>query len=197
MNIGAKGVSMKDSTSEVTRLLLDWRAGDPGALRRLMPVVEGELRRMAERYMRRERPDHTLQATALVNELYMRLVDRRQVNWRGRAHFFGCVAQMMRKILVDHARLHRAAKRQNGIKPLTLDEAWDAAIMPNHELIELDSALSKLAHLDERQSRVVELHFFTGLTYREIGEVLGVSPVTVKRDWQTARLWLLKQIRPR
>lgn len=187
---------MNDSAPNVTQLLLDWCEGDPDALERLMPLVEDELHEMAARYMRRERADHTLQATALVNELYMRLVDRRRVTWRNRAHFFGFVAQMMRKILVDHARIRDAVKRQNGLKPLPLDEAWDAAVLPNFELIALDDALKRLAKIDERQSRMVELHFFAGLTYREIGEVLGVSPETVKRDWQTARLWLLEQMRP-
>jgi RNA polymerase sigma factor (TIGR02999 family) len=187
---------MKDRSSEVTRLLLAWREGDPEALGRLIPLVEDELHRIAERYMHRERADHTLQATALVNEVYMRLVNREQVTWRNRAHFLGFVAQTMRKILVDHARIRGAAKRQGGVKPLPLDEARDAAILPDFELIALDDALKRLARIDERQSRMVELHFFAGLTYREIGEVLGVSAETVKRDWQTARLWLLEQVRP-
>ena len=188
---------MNKAALDVTQLLLDWRAGDPEALELLMPLVEEELREMAERYMRRERADHTLQATALVNELYMRLVDRKRVNWRNRAHFFGFVAQMMRKILVDHARIRDAAKRQNGLKPLPLDEARDAMVLPNYELIALDEALQRLAEISDRQSRMVELHFFAGLSYREIGEVLGVSRETVKRDWQTARLWLLEQVRPK
>ena len=182
--------------TNVTQLLLDWREGDPEALERLMPLVKEELHEIAERYMRRERQDHTLQATALVNELYLRLVDRKRVNWQNRAHFFGFVAQMMRKILVDHARIRDAEKRRKGLKPLPLDEAWDAVVLPNYELIELDDALDKLSKIDERQSQMVELHFFAGLTYREIGEVLNVSPETVKRDWQTARLWLLEQMRP-
>ena len=188
---------MKDEELDVTQLLLDWRAGDPDALGRLIPLVEGELREIAERYMRHERPDHTLQATALVNELYMRLVDRKRVNWKNRAHFLGAVAQMMRNMLVDHARVRNAAKRHNGVKPVELDEARDAMVMPDHELIALDDALKRLATIDERQSRMVVLHFFAGLTYREIGEIVGVSPETVKRDWKTARLWLMEQVRPR
>lgn len=187
---------MSDLPPNITQLLLDWRDGDPDALERLMPLVEEELHRIAERYMRRERVDHTLQATALVSEVCLRLMSRKRVNWRNRAHFFGFVAQMMRKILVDHARIRDAAKRQNGLKPLPLDEARGAAVMPDFELIALDDALKRLAKIDERQSRMVELHFFVGLTYREIGEVLGVSPETVKRDWKTARLWLLEQVRP-
>ncbi len=187
---------MDDKRPEVTQLLLDWSGGDEAALERLMPLVEEELHRIAECHMRHERVDHTLQPTALVNEVYLRLVDRDRVSWQNRAHFLNFAAEMMRRILVDHARIRAAKKRREGLKPLPLDEARDVAVWRDEELIALDDALHALARFDERKSRMVELHFFAGLTYKQIGEVLDVSPETVKRDWKAARLWLLKQVRP-
>lgn len=180
---------------EVTGLLLAWSAGDWAALERLMPLVVDELRRIAKRYLDRELPNHTLQPTALVNELYLRLVDQRGVDWKNRAHFFGATAQMMRRILVDHARGRQAEKRGDGLRPLALDEVPGLAVRRDRELIALDDALKSLSEVDERQSRVVELRYFTGLTNREIGEALGISTRTVKREWHTARLWLYQEIR--
>ncbi len=188
--------AVSDKRREVTRLLLAWSDGDGAALERLMPLVSEELRRIARRHMRKERRDHTLQPTALVNELYMKLVDRDRVSWESRTHFFGAAAEMMRRILVDHARIRRAEKRRHGEKPLPLDEARDALDERDDELIALDDALVDLAKRHARQARVVELHFFAGLKYEEIGEVLGVSPTTIKRDWKAARAWLFDQIKP-
>ncbi|MEM9599186.1 MAG: sigma-70 family RNA polymerase sigma factor [Acidobacteriota bacterium] len=187
---------MDDRQGEVTRLLLAWSDGDEAALERLMPLVTDELRRIARRYMEKERRDHTLQPTALVHEVYLRLVDRRRVHWRNRAHFFGFAAQSMRRILVDHARVRQADKRNDGLKPLSLDEALGVADQQDLELIALDDGLKALAEFDLRQSRVIELHFFAGLNFREIGEILGISPATVKREWRAARLWLYRQMRP-
>ena len=192
---GRLPIFMEKTQGDVTRLLLAWTDGESAALEQLMPLVEGELRRIADRYMHRERPDHTLQPTALVNELYLRLVDRRRVQWQNRAHFFGFAAQMMRRILVDHARHRQAGKRGEGVRPLPLDELRDAADHQDQELIALDDALRALEEMDERQSKVIELHFFAGLTYPEIAEVLGISSATVRRDWTAARLWLAEQIR--
>ena len=187
---------MEDKKGEVTRLLLAWTEGDETALERLMPLVVDELREIARRYLDQERPDHTLQPTALVNELYLRLVDRRHVSWKNRAHFFGSTARMMRRILVDHARARLAGKRGEGVKPFPLDELLDTVEERDRELVALDDALMDLSRIHPRQSRVVELRFFAGLTYEEIGEVLGISPETVKRDFRAARLWLLEEIRP-
>jgi RNA polymerase sigma-70 factor (ECF subfamily) len=180
---------------EVTRILHAWGKGDPQALDRLMPLVYGELRRLARQRLRRERPDHTLQPTALVHEAYLRLVDQRRATWQNRAQFFGVAAQLMRRILVDHARRHQAAKRGRG----TLKVSWDDAIVPAEEraeeLVALDDALSRLAQMDPRQGRVVELRVFSGLTVEETAQVLGVSPATVKREWTTAKAWLSREIR--
>ena len=187
---------MEHKKGEVTRLLLAWTDGDETALEQLMPLVAEELRRIAKRYMEGERRDHTLQPTALVNEVYLRLVDRRSVSWRNRAQFLGFAAHMMRRILVDHARIRQADKRGGGEKPFPLDELTDLVEEQDRKLIALDQALKSLADIDERQSRVVELNHFAGLTYEEIGEVLGVSEATVKRDWRAARAWLAEQIQP-
>ena len=179
----------------VTALLKDWSGGDPTALERLMPLVYGELRKLAASYLRAERSGHTLQPTALVHEAYLRLVDQRSVNWQNRAHFFGIAAQMMRRILVDHARRRQAAKRDAAAYRLpTLSGAESVARDP--ELLALDEALTGLAALDAEQARIVELRFFGGLTVEETAEVTGVSPATVKREWQTARAWLAREIRP-
>jgi RNA polymerase sigma factor (TIGR02999 family) len=182
------------STQQVTRLLRDWSNGDQSALDRLTPLVYGELRRLAGRYLRKERPDHTLQSTALVHEAFIRLVDQRDVKWQNRAHFFGVAAQMIRRILVDHARGRHASKRGSGAPKLSLDEALATPERKDLDLIALDDALNSLAKIDPQQARIVELRFFTGLTVEETAEVLGISPATVKRDWVTAKAWLYRDI---
>lgn len=179
---------------DVTQLLLAWRGGDDSALERLMPIVYDELRRLAASYMRRERPDHTLQPTALLNEAYLRLIDQTRIAWQGRAHFFGIAAQMMRRILMDHARQHRAVKRGSGGRKLPLDEALEEPVRQDLDLLALDEALVRLEKLDPRQGRVVELRFFAGLEVTEVAEVLAVSPATVKREWAVARVWLHREI---
>ncbi len=185
---------MIDRQRDVTELLLDWSEGDEAALGRLIPLVEVELRRIARRYMRREAKNHTLQPTALVNELYLKLVDQRRVQWRNRAHFYGSAANIMRRILVDHARIRDAEKRGQGAKPLSLEDVNDVSAKSDVDLIALDDALESLAEVDPRQSRIVELRYFTGLGHQEIGEVLGISARTVRREWRTARLWLHQEM---
>ena len=180
--------------ADVTHLLKAWGAGDHEALDELMPVVYSELRMLARGYLSGERRDHTLQATALVNEAYLRLIEQNRVSWQSRAHFFGIAAQMMRRILVDHARKHRADKRGSGLAPVPLDEALDAAEQGNIDLTALDDALTTLAELDPRQARVVELRYFGGLSIEETAEVLKLSPATVKREWATARAWLRREL---
>ena len=183
------------SPKEVTRLLVDWSKGDQKALDDLMPVVFDELRTLARRYLRRERTDHTLQPTALVNEAYLRLIDQRSVQWQNRAHFFGVAAQMMRRILVDHARGHHREKRGGGAVKVTLDEVVSLTDQGAAELVVLDEALTALAEIDERKSRVVELRYFGGLSVEETAEVLQVSANTVLRDWKLAKAWLFSRIR--
>ena len=182
------------STQQVTRLLVDWSNGNAAALEQLTPLVYGELRRLAARYLRKERAGHTLQSTALVHEAYIRLIDQKNVRWQNRAHFFGVAAQMIRRILVDHARSRQAGKRGSGAPRLSLDEALAAPDKKDLDLIALDDALSSLAKIDQQQARIVELRFFTGLTVEETAEVLGISPATVKRDWVTAKAWLYRDI---
>jgi len=185
---------MASSPNSVTQLLVKWGRGDPKALEELTPLVYGELRRLAARHLRRERPDLTLQSTVLAHEAYLRLVDQRNVRWQNRAHFFGIASQLIRRILVDHARRHHAAKRDAGGIALSLDEA---AALPNQrgvDLMALDDALEGLAKIDPQQSRIIELRFFTGLTVEETAEVLGVSSATVKRDWTAARAWLRREM---
>jgi RNA polymerase sigma factor (TIGR02999 family) len=182
------------SSHDVTRLLIEWSRGNRGSLDRLMPLVYDELRRLAERNIRRERTDHTLQPTALVHEAYLKLVDQRQVHWHDRAHFFAVAAQVMRRILVDHARRHGAAKRGRGVAKVSVDEIVLAAPQSDVDVVALDESLERLATLDERQSRVVELRFFGGLTVEETAEVLNVSPATVKNDWRLARAWLYSEL---
>ena len=181
-------------THELTQLLVDWSNGDKAALEKLMPLIEQELRRLAHRYMRRERAGHTLQTTALVNEAFVRLVNRRNVNWQNRAHFFGIAASLMRTILVDHARSHACAKRGGGAFNLELDETMIVSKQKASEVLALDEALNELARLDPQQSRVVELRFFGGLTVEETAEVLHVSPATIKREWSTAKAWLYHEL---
>ncbi|MEM9595661.1 MAG: sigma-70 family RNA polymerase sigma factor [Acidobacteriota bacterium] len=186
-------MSSGPSTSEITRLLLAWSDGDGGALEHLTPLIYGELRSIAQNAFRGERRDHTLQSTALVHETFLRLVDQRRVQWRNRAHFFAIAARLMRRLLVDHARSHRASKRGGG-QLLTLAE--DPAVAPaaDVDLIALDDALRRLSELDPRQARLVELRFFGGLTVPESAEVLGLSPATVKREWSMAKAWLFGRL---
>ncbi len=175
---------------EVTRLLLRWSQGDPGALARLMPLVIGDLRTQARRYLDREAAEHTLQPTALVNELYLKLRGSRKVSWKNRRHFFGFAAQAMRRILVDHARARRTSKRGDGIKPVPLDQALNIEDSRSDEIIALDEALNELAELDPRKAQMVELRFYVGLTVDEMADVLGVSTATIKREWKFAKVWL-------
>lgn len=182
------------SPHEVTRLLVDWSNGDKSALDKLMPLIYTELRRLAHHYMSRERPGHTLQTTALVNEAYLRLVDQRNVHWRNRAHFFAISSQLMRRILVDHARSHAYQKRGGGARQVSLDEAAVTSEERAADIIALDDALTHLAAIDRRKSQVVELRFFAGLSTEETAEVLEVSPATVERDWRMAKAWLYRMI---
>ncbi len=183
------------ATSEgVTQLLLKWSKGDKKASEELIPLVYDELRRVAQKYLSRERPDHTLQATALVHEAYLRLVDQTNVDWQDRAHFFGLASQMMRHILVDHARRHRAEKRGGLAQRLTLAEAVSFPAQDDFDLVALDEALIKLAGLDAEQSRIVEMRFFGGLTIEETATALGVSVATVNREWRLAKAWLLREL---
>jgi RNA polymerase sigma factor (TIGR02999 family) len=177
----------------VTELLARWRAGDEDAFRVLLPLVYQELRRIAQHYLRQERPDHTLQSTALVHEAYLRLMKQGPTDIESRAHFFAVAARLMRQILVDHARRHRAAKRGSGLK-LELNEAISLQVPPNIDLIALDTALNELARLDPQQSRIVEMRFFAGLSIEDTAKVVGISPATVKREWATARAWLRNEV---
>jgi len=182
------------SQKRITELLVAWGNGDQTSLEKLTPLVYNELHRLARRYMGRERPGHTLQTSALVNEAYIRLIDWKSVQWQNRAHFFGVSAQLMRRILVDFARSREYAKRGGGAHQVSLDEA---AVTPSErgaDLVALDEALNSLATLDARQSRVVELRFFGGLKLEEIAEVLKVSVGTVRRDWSLARAWLHREL---
>jgi RNA polymerase sigma factor (TIGR02999 family) len=181
------------SSKPVSELLGKWQAGDAKALQALVPLVYADLRRLAHRCLRRERPAHTLESTALVHEAYVRLTQREKVHFESRSSFFAVSAQLMRQILVDYARAHRAAKRDGGLK-LVLDEAMALPLAREINLVALDDALNELSRLDPQQSRIVELRFFGGLSIEETSEVLGISPATVKRDWTTARLWLQRQM---
>jgi RNA polymerase sigma-70 factor (ECF subfamily) len=179
---------------EITLLLDQLRQGNRDAESQLMPLVYQELRQLARGYLRAERADHTLQATALVHEAYLRLVGQNDAGWKNRAHFFGIAAQMMRRVLVDHARAHRAGKRGGTDRRTLLDSALAAANNQSAEMMALDEALDRLAALDPRQCRIVELKFFAGLSEEETAEVLGISTRTVKRDWAVARAWLFNQL---
>src|SRR6267142_2330803 len=180
---------------QVTQLLIDWSNGDEHALQQLIPLVHEELRRVATRHMAHERAEHTLQATALVNEAYMRLVDIRQVRWQNRAHFFAMAARLMRRILVDFARSRGYQKRGGGAKQVSFTQALEVAEDQPTDVVALNDALEALADVDERQSRIVELRFFGGLSVEETAEVLNVSRETVKRDWKFAKMWLLRNLR--
>ena len=188
---------MQTPSGDVTQLLLDWNRGDAGALDRLLPLVEAELRRLAAHYMRGERQHHTLQSSALVNEAYLRLLDHTNIDWQNRAHFFGVAAQAMRRVLVDHARARNVQKRGGAAVKVALDDALDVAEEKAAEIVALDDALGALAAFDERKARVVELRYFGGLTAEEAAEVLGVSLATVEREWRTARAWLLRELEGR
>ena len=175
-------------------MLLDWNRGDGDAAQRLMPLVYDELRALARRYLQRERSDHTLQATGLVHEAYLRLVDQDSMNWQNRAHFFSVAAHVMRRILVDHARSHRAAKRGGMHDKVEFDEGLAPAAERSVDVIALDDALRDLGTFDSQKSRIVELRFFGGLTTDEIGEVLAISPRTIRREWRIAKAWLRRKI---
>lgn len=184
----------RGSSEQVTSLLIRWRDGDKAALDALIPLVYGELRRLAHHYLSGERSDHTLQSTALVHEAYARLVGQKLPEWQSRAHFFGVAAQLMRQILVDYARKHRAEKRGGDFCKLALDVVDAEPKRTELDVVALDDALQNLAKIDPQQSRVVELRFFAGLSIEDTSEVLGVSPSTVKRDWNTARVWLYREL---
>jgi RNA polymerase sigma factor (TIGR02999 family) len=185
---------MGPSPEEITVLLAQFAKGDEGAISKLLPLVYDELHRLAASYMRRERPDHTLQPTALVNEAYLKLLEQHDANWQNRAHFFGVAAQLMRRILIDHARGHLRAKRGAGQK-VALDEALAFSEEQSGELVALHEALERLEKLDARQGRIVELRFFGGLTLEETASVLDISPKTVERDWQVAKAWLNMELK--
>lgn len=185
-------------SDEVTELLRAWNAGDENAFERLAPLVQEELRRAAHRYMARERTDHTLQTTALVNELYLRLMKVRGIDWQDRAHFFAFCARMMRRILTDSARSRRYLKRGGDLgRTVPIDEAAGASVEPEEEILAVDEALHVLARIDPRKSQVVELRFFLGLNAEETAETLHISTETVQRDWRLAKLFLLQQLGPR
>jgi RNA polymerase sigma factor (TIGR02999 family) len=182
-------------SGDVTEMLLAWNRGEPGALDRLLPAVQKELHKVARGYMRRERSDHTLQATALVNEAYLKLVDQTRVTWKNRVHFIGVAANLMRRILVDHARERAAKKRGGSDLRLTLTPDVPAPEERSVDLVALDMALEKLAALEPRQARAVELRFFGGLTSEETAEALDVSPATIKRDWIAAKAFLFRELK--
>lgn len=185
---------MEQRRPDITRILRAWSGGDREAVDDLMPLVYDELHKVAARYLRKQRPDHTLQPTALVNEAYLKLVDISNVSWEDRAHFFAVASQTMRHVLVDHARGHNREKRGGGAQKVSLDEAM--AFVDNNEVdvLMLDDAMRALAEIDEQQSRIVELRFFGGLTVEETALVLRISPATVKREWRIAKAWLHKRI---
>ena len=179
---------------EITQLLLKWSKGDDAALDHLIPLVYPELRKLARRYMGRQDPAHTLQTSALINEAYLRLVDQQAVEWQDRAHFFAAAAQMMRHILIDHARSHRYAKRGAGAQHIPLDDVTVVSQERAAELIALNDALTRLAKIDQRKGQIVELRFFGGLTVEETAEVMKLAPITIKREWRSAKAWLHSEI---
>jgi RNA polymerase sigma factor (TIGR02999 family) len=185
---------MSTPTSDVTKLLQDWSQGDASALEKLIPLVFEDLRQIARRLFQRESDGHTLQPTALVSEVYLRLMDQRKIQWQNREQFLGVAGLMMRRILVDYAKGKQAAKRGSGAVKVSLDEALAIPELKGVDIVALDEALSRLAELDSRQSQIVEMRFFTGLSHEEIAAVLKISVTTVKREWQTARLWLFREL---
>ena len=182
------------SPTNVTQMLLEWRGGNEDALERLMPMVYDELRRLAAHYMRTERKSHTLQATALVNEAYIRLVDMK-VSWQDRAHFFAVAARLMRRLLVDHARGHRRAKREGDAVKVTLGEALEVSSSPASNVLAVDEALTRLAEFDPRKSEILELRYFGGLNNDEVAEALNISRATVQRDLRLAKTWLIRELK--
>jgi RNA polymerase sigma-70 factor, ECF subfamily len=192
---GQKKFMEPTGSAPATELLLGWKAGDRECLNQLIPLVDTELRRIAHRFMQKERPGHTLQTTALVNEAYLKLVDQAQVNWQNRAHFIAIAAQLMRRILVDHARRSRQSKRGAGVRPLPLEEALVFSPAKSAALVALDDALQELAGFDGRKAQIVELRYFGGMTVEETAEVLSVHPNTVIREWSTAKAWLTRALR--
>ena len=185
---------MPQTSQNVTQLLIGWSNGDKEALDALLPLVYEELRKQATRYLRHERPGHTLQTTALIHEAYLKLVDQKNVHWQNRAHFFGIAAQLMRRILVDHARTKKRAKRGGSDIRVSFNDANLVGQARDLDLVAVDEALTRLAELDEQQSRIVELRFFSGLTVEETAAILAISPATVKRDWSMAKAWLHREI---
>lgn len=185
---------MTSTPQDITQLLIAWSAGEPAALNELLPLVNDELRKLARRYLRRESPGHTLQPTALVNEAYLRLIDQRQVQWQNRAHFLGIAAQLMRRILIDHARRHHYQKRGGGALRVSLDESAAVTDAKAAELLAVEEALEKLTALDARKGRIIELRFYGGLTEVETAEVLGISVPTVQREWRSAKAWLHRML---
>jgi len=186
---------MSQAPEDITSILIRWGEGDREALDRLIPMVYDELHRIAERYFRRERSDNTLQPTALVNEVYLRMVNQSGVSWQNRAHFFGIAANTMRRILVERARARNASKRGSGDYKLDLTDVSDIPAEGSHlDLLALDRALEQLASFDQQQSRIVEAKFFGGLSIEETAEVIGVSPATVKREWVLAKAWLFREL---
>lgn len=183
-----------DKAQDITEILHSWSSGNRDAADELFPLVYDELRRLAQSYLRQERSGHTLQPTALVHEAYLRLVDQTRVNWQNRSHFYGIAAQMMRRILIDHARAHATDKRGGAAERLSLEDANISVEQDATDLIALDEALINLARFDERKSRVVELLYFGGLENKEAAEVLGVSEKTIQRDWKMAKLWLYREL---
>lgn len=187
---------MKTQAAEnLTELLLEWREGDKAALDRLMPLVYDELRRIAHRYVQHERDGHTLQTSALVNEAYLRFAGQRKVDWQNRAHFFAVTAQVMRHILIDHARRRRYAKHGGEVRQIPIQDATEMSLQRANELIALEEALDELAKLDRRKSQVVELRYFGGLSLEETAEVLEISLMTVRRDWRAAKAWLYRSMK--
>jgi RNA polymerase sigma factor (TIGR02999 family) len=185
------------TSSQITDLLARWRTGDREALDSLMPLVYEELRRIARHYLREERPNHTLQGTALVHEAFLRLVGQKPPEWKNRKHFYGVAARLMRQILVDHARSHRAGKRGGDAIKLSLNEDLAGNASEGLDILALDDSLNRLAQISPQQSQIVELRFFSGLSIEDTSEVLGVSPATVKRNWTTARAWLFREMNRR
>jgi RNA polymerase sigma factor (TIGR02999 family) len=187
-------MALRMAEADVTNLLIDWNQGDQSALDRLIPVVYDELHRLAARCISREGPGHTLQSTAVVHEAYLKLVDQQRVHWQNRTQFFAVAAQLIRRILVDHARTAKAYKRGGAARKISLDENIGVMDSRDLDLVALDDAMAALAQFDPQQSRVIELRFFAGLTIEETAEALGISPATVKRDWVTARAWLFNEL---
>jgi len=181
------------SPQEVTRLLAAWSDGDEAALEQLVPIIHSELRRLAKHYLKRERPGHTLQTSALVNEAYVRLINWKTARFESRAHFFGVSAQLMRRILVDFAR-HRPRVQGDSVRHVSLEEALSVAAEPGADLVALDEALVQLAQLDPRKARIIELRFFGGMSVDETAEFLGISPATALREWQKAKAWLYREL---